>query len=260
MKRANLGVSGVLDGEQRWCVVHAENATVLPDLPDESVAHVITDPPFNQRTSENARRSKNADKLTKTRKRFIEFDGISPEDVAPELERLAQRWVIAFCALEQLGEYQAAAGSSWVRAGIWVKPDSAPQFTGDRPGQGAEGLAIIHRRGKKRWNGGGHRAVWTHTVEKDAQRIGHPTPKPVPLMIELISLFTDPDDIVLDPFCGSGTTGVACLRLGRRFIGIERDKKYAAVARKRMSAETQGLSLRDVNAGQMSLLSAMQTA
>lgn len=70
-------------------------------------------------------------------------------------------------------------------------------------------------------------------------------------MLELVSLFTDPGEIVLDAFAGSGTTGVACLRLGRRFIGIEKDPKYAAVARERLRAESQGLSLRDARAGQL---------
>ena len=78
------------------------------------------------------------------------------------------------------------------------------------------------------------------------------------LMLELVELFTDPGDLVLDPFAGSGTTGVACLRLGRRFIGIERDAKYAAVARERLVAESQGLSLRDARAGQQSLFGEAQ--
>ena len=70
-------------------------------------------------------------------------------------------------------------------------------------------------------------------------------------MLRLVELFTDPDDLVLDPFCGSGTTGVACLRLGRRFIGIEKDATYAAVARERLEAESKGLTLRDARAGQL---------
>ena len=72
-------------------------------------------------------------------------------------------------------------------------------------------------------------------------------------MLELVELFTDPGDLLPDPFCGSGTTGVACLRLGRRFIGIEKDAKYAAIARERLEAETNGLSLRDARAGQIGM-------
>jgi site-specific DNA-methyltransferase (adenine-specific) len=76
-------------------------------------------------------------------------------------------------------------------------------------------------------------------------------------MLELVADFTDPGDLVLDPFCGSGTTGVACLRLGRRFIGVEKDATYAAVARERLEAEARGLTLRDARAGQTSIFDAM---
>lgn len=65
----------------------------------------------------------------------------------------------------------------------------------------------------------------------------HTTQKPLPLMVELVRQFTDPGDVVLDPFCGSGTTGAACLRTGRKFIGIERDEHYARVARERLEGE-----------------------
>jgi len=59
--------------------------------------------------------------------------------------------------------------------------------------------------------------------------------------------------VVLDPFAGSGTTGVACLRLGRRFIGIERDPKYIEVARERLAAEESGSTLQAARAGQVPL-------
>ncbi len=53
-------------------------------------------------------------------------------------------------------------------------------------------------------------------------------------MLELVSLFTDPDTTILDPFMGSGTTGVACARLGRKFIGIEIEPKYFDIACRRI--------------------------
>ena len=61
-----------------------------------------------------------------------------------------------------------------------------------------------------------------------------PDQKPVPLMADLISLYTNFNDLVLDPFMGSGTTGVACFKLARRFIGIERDAKFFDLACERI--------------------------
>ena len=63
----------------------------------------------------------------------------------------------------------------------------------------------------------------------------HPTQKPVELMEWLIKAYSDESDVVLDNCMGSGTTGVACVKLGRRFIGIEKEEKYFNIAKKRIS-------------------------
>lgn len=65
---------------------------------------------------------------------------------------------------------------------------------------------------------------------------GHPCPKPLGWMTWLVELASNPWEIVLDPFMGSGTTGVACVKLGRRFIGIEIEPKYFDIACKRIEA------------------------
>jgi site-specific DNA-methyltransferase (adenine-specific) len=176
------------------------------------------------------------------------------EGVSGHAARVAGRWLLAFTDLEGMALWRASvvgAGLEYVRACIWVKPDATPQFTGDRPASGAEAFIVAHPSGRKSWNGGGKRNVYSFTREPGGS--DHPTTKPLALMLEIVADFTDPGDIVLDPFAGSGTTGVACLRLGRRFIGIEKDEKYAAIARERLQAETQGLSLRDVRHGQQGL-------
>ena len=63
------------------------------------------------------------------------------------------------------------------------------------------------------------------------------------IMESLVRDFTDPGDLILDPFAGSGTTGVAAIRLGRRFIGWEKDPKYHAIALKRLTAAKEQLEL-----------------
>jgi modification methylase len=70
---------------------------------------------------------------------------------------------------------------------------------------------------------------------RDGRKL-HPTQKPEALLARVILAASRPDDLVLDPFCGSGTTGAVARRLRRRFIGIERDAAYAAAARERLAA------------------------
>ena len=95
---------------------------------------------------------------------------------------------------------------------------------------GWEAIAILHREGRKHWNGGGHHAVWVCDVERGE----HPTQKPLRLVMDWIAKFTDEGETVLDPFMGSGTTGVACHKLGRKFIGIEKRPDYFALACERL--------------------------
>lgn len=129
-------------------------------------------------------------------------------------------------------------GLDYVRTMVWIKPNAQPQFTGDRPGHGYESIVVAHRPGKKRWNGGGRLGTFEHcTVAAGHESVAHPTTKPLPLMRELVSLFSDPGDLVLDPFAGSGTTGVACNQLGRNFLGWELNAEYHEIARRRLSGE-----------------------
>jgi len=91
------------------------------------------------------------------------------------------------------------------------------------------------------------------STESTDRSIDHPCPKPIGIAMWMVERVSFPGDTILDPFCGSGTTGVACIRLGRRFIGIEKDEKYAAIARERLEAEERGLTLKAARAGQTSI-------
>ncbi len=106
--------------------------------------------------------------------------------------------------------------------------------------------------GQKEWT----RDTWKETGERCAKSVvyfarkknnqftlanqHHPTEKPVGLMQYLVEMHTDHGDVVFDPFMGSGTTGVACILTGRRFIGIERDPKHYATALERIRREIEG--------------------
>lgn len=95
---------------------------------------------------------------------------------------------------------------------VWVSGDAA----NDKRGDIFEGFPIAFRA--------------------QAENESHPTQKPLAVLQEVVSDFTPPDGIVLDPFMGSGTTGVACAQLGRKFIGIEIESKYFDIACKRIEA------------------------
>lgn len=195
---------------------------------------VITDPPYSEKTARGAR-TRNDDEFGGDG--FVPFS-ISEADLAAIFDLCGERcrrWLVASIDWRHGHKLEETPprGMKFVRAGSWMKPNGAPQFTGDRPAPGWEFVAILHStQTKMRWNGGGKRALWTTPA---VHSNGHPTPKPVDLMAEWIEDFTDKGETVLDPFCGSGTTGVAAAELGRKFIGIERVPAYFDIACRRIS-------------------------
>ena len=81
----------------------------------------------------------------------------------------------------------------------------------------------------------------------------HPTEKPLPLMIWCVENYSNPNDLILDPFCGSGTTCVAAKMLGRRYIGIDISEEYCQIARDRLRAVDTGVPVKEARAGQGAL-------
>jgi DNA modification methylase len=86
---------------------------------------------------------------------------------------------------------------------------------------------------------------WHAIANAYPQGFGHPSPKPECVMEWLVGACAEENETILDPFMGSGTTGVACVRLGRRFIGIERERKYFDLAVSRIKAEFERTPLFD---------------
>ena len=203
---------------------------VMPTL--GRVDHVISDPPYGIGDTHANHLSKVTLRDGTPARQALGFEGISGEQLV-DLARIwcgmSERWVVFTC--EWKDAHRLDAVGFLVRLGIWRKPDGAPQFTGDRPGTGWEAVAICHNAGRKRWNGGGKHAVWTFPKGIGD---GHPTQKPVPFVSQLIIDFTDEGETILDPFMGSGTTLVACQKLGRHGIGIEIDPDYFEIACRRV--------------------------
>lgn len=216
---------------------------VLPTL--GRVRHSIFDPPYESHM--HAAKGGAKRKLRTDGGGELADLGFAPiqairDAVTEHLVAMTNGWFIAFCTPEGIAPWRdaiEAAGARYKRACFWDKPDAAPQFNGQGPGFAVEPFVTAWcGKGFSRWNGGGRRNMFRHLTNQPDRHGEHPTEKPVPLMAEIVELFTDADDSVLDPFMGSGTTGVACVKLGRRFIGVEQDPKFFRIACERIEAAT----------------------
>jgi site-specific DNA-methyltransferase (adenine-specific) len=233
----------------------------LETLGDDSIDVGILDPPYSEHVHAKSRRGLTVthaggkqDEISE--RRDLGFEHITTDEMertADHLARVVKRWSLVFCDVESVHLWRGAlssaglevprtCGSEQPATVIWHKLGGAPQFTGDRPTVAFEAIVVAHRPGKKRWNGGGKAGWYAHPTAIDRDRSGldermHTTQKPVSLMEDLIRDFSDPGELILDPYAGSGTTLLAALRLGRRAIGFERDPAIHAVATKRLRGE-----------------------
>lgn len=220
----------------------------LAALADGSVGVTITDPPFDGRTHRTAL----GDRRGRRRKvdQALPFAPLGEDDlrhVAGELARVTRRWIVVFSAerhVEAWATALEAGGATFVRLGYAHRTNPRPQLSGDRPAPAADPLVIAHGPGTMRWNGGGRPARWDSPPARfDEGGQQHPTQKPLALLRALVSDFSEPGELVLDPFAGVGTTAVACRELGRRFVGWEIDGAYHAIAERRVSAAREQLRL-----------------
>jgi site-specific DNA-methyltransferase (adenine-specific) len=212
---------------------------ILPVLTDV-VDHVISDPPYEDELHEAVGRIRRSDGREMVQD--LGFSGINNtrSEVAKLTVAAARGWVILFTLAEGVRAWRddlQNAGAKFDTTCFWIKPDASPRFNGQGPARGAECFVTCWAgRGYRSWNAGGKRGVYTHLVNKNRHG-AHPTEKPISLMAEIVSDFTNSEQLIADPFMGSGTTGVACARLGRRFIGIEIEPKYFDIACRRIADE-----------------------
>src|SRR5437868_3821 len=146
---------------------------------------------------------------------------------------------------------------------VWRKSNPMPNFKGKRFTNAHETLIWAARGQRSRYTfnydsmkelneGIQMRSDWLLPLCTGGERLkgadgkkAHPTQKPESLLFRCLMAASNPGDVILDPFFGTGTTGAVARRLGRRFIGLERDQTYAAIARKRI-AEIEPLAAEDV--------------
>lgn len=221
---------------------HGDSREGLATMADRSVSVVITDPPYSERTHEGTR--SNSDRAKGHGNRVLSgsfgFDSITVDELEQalvQMGRVSSGWVVATLDYKHAFhfDWRPPEGLRMLRVGVWVKPNPMPQISGDRPGQGWEAIAFMHRDDlRPKWNGGGRSGVW-HSAT--SQNIGHPTAKPLSMIRDWVSLFSNVGDTILDPYAGSGTTLRAASDLGRKAIGYEIDERYCEVAAKRLGQQ-----------------------
>lgn len=217
---------------------NADCRELLATLEDESVQLVITDPPYTQRVHKNSRISR-GDTTISVGSLFAEITDQSLSEIMSECGRVSQGWVVANMDYRHAVSYDIDPPDGLVmkRIGVWLKKNPIPQFTGDRPAQGWEAIAYMHRADRKsRWSGGGHAGNFYLPAVIGA---GHPTSKPPAMIEQFVRWFSDSSNgIILDPFAGSGTTLRTAKNLGKRAVGCEVDKAYCDLIVRRLAQET----------------------
>lgn len=233
-------------------IIHGDCLAALRAMPDASVDAVITDPPYS--SGGFTRGDRTADPAQKyvqsgQDKQWASFGGDTRDQRGffawcvlwlSECRRIAKPGapVVVFTDWRQLPvTTDAVQGADWIwrGVGVWHKPACRPSM--GRFAAQAE-YAVWGSAGPmpQRVDVGCLPGVWTHAIKK-ADKF-HMTGKPTALMRD-VSRICPPGGLILDPFAGSGSTGIGALLEGRRFIGIERDPHYAEVARQRL-ADAQG--------------------
>jgi site-specific DNA-methyltransferase (adenine-specific) len=226
--------------DDRVTLYHGDCREVLADMAERSVSAVITDPPYSDRTHRNATSNKAGEQDHPLRggdRSFAPFGDAELRETLGTLGRISKRWVVATLDYRHAVQFdnEPPEGLRVLRLGVWVKTNPMPQITGDRPGQGWESIAYMHRGDEKpTWSGGGRSGNFVSPIPRPE---GHPTAKPLDMVRQWVQWFTEPGDLVLDPFVGSGTTLRAALDEGRRAIGVEQDERYCEIAARRIAQD-----------------------
>ncbi len=251
-----LPLDSVLEGD---CVAR------MAALPAGSIDLIFADPPYNLQLRGDLHRPDNSkvDAVDDAWDRFAGFEAYDAFTRAwlAEARRVLKPdgaiWVIgSYHNVFRLGAALQDLGYWILNDVIWRKSNPMPNFRGKRLTNAHETLIWAARSdaarptfnydAAKQVNEGVQmRSDWTFPLCTGAERLKdadgaklHPTQKPEALLHRVLVTTTKPGDVVLDPFFGAGTTGAVARRLGRRFIGIERETRYIAAARARVAAVT----------------------
>jgi modification methylase len=244
-------------------IINGDCIVELAKLPDRCVDLVFADPPYNLQLGGDLLRPDNS-KVDAVDDHWDQFASFAAYDAFTR-EWLAQcrrvlkddgsLWVIgSYHNIFRVGVAVQDMGFWVLNDVVWRKTNPMPNFKGTRFTNAHETLIWAAKsRGAKRYTFNYDamkmandelqmRSDWTLPLCTGDERVktaegakGHPTQKPEALLHRVILSSSKPGDLVLDPFFGVGTTGAAAKRLGRRFVGIEREADYVELARARIA-------------------------
>lgn len=224
---------------ERCAIFNRDCFSVLKEIPDHSIDLILTDPPYN--IAQYSTGNICFDWRSDINNDLAEWDlnELDPADLVGEFKRILSPTgnIFIFCSYNLLGDYHKAFDPEFdtFQFMVWHKTNPVPNFRKSSFLNSCELIVSC-------WNKG---HTWNFTTQRDMhnfiecgicmgrERIKdengknlHPTQKPVAVLKKIISIASNENDIVLDCFNGVGSTGEAALRLNRRYIGVEIEKKY----------------------------------
>ena len=201
---------------------------------EKSVDLVLTDIPYGEVSKNGAERAKYSGQLRKIDKGDADILTFDLDTFLRQTARITAGSVYIFCGIEQLGTIYSFFDNQkdfMVRQCAWKKTNPAP-VNGQHMWLSSFENCVFAKRRKTKFNQSCKSSVWEFPTGRSKV---HPTEKPLALFEYLVKSSSDEGDTVLDMCMGSGTTGVACKNLNRNFIGIELDKDYYEIAKKRLT-------------------------
>lgn len=242
-------------------ILQGDCIEILASLPEASVDLVFADPPYNLQLRQELWRP-NQTRVDGVDDAWDQFSGFQSYDQFTRdwllacrrvLKRSGALWVIGtYHNIFRVGAILQDLGFWILNSVEWIKTNPMPNFRGVRFTNAQETLIWAQKERGARYTFNHHamkalndglqmRSDWYLPVCTGAERLrlngekAHSTQKPEALLYRVLLSSTNPGDVVLDPFFGSGTTGVVARRLNRRWIGIEREPAYVDLARQRIA-------------------------
>ena len=215
----------------------------LKEVPDSYVDFIFTDPPYNltQYSTGNIKFNNRSD----IKNEIAEWDiGFDPERLKEDFLRILKPTgnIFVFCSYNLIGKWHEIFDPLFdtFQFFIWHKTNPVPKIYSAGFLNSCEMIACMWNKGHI-WNYGKHNEMhnfFESPICCGKERLTkpkHPTQKPVKLLKHIIKISTNRKDIILDPFMGVGSIGVAALKLGRYFIGIEMDESYFKASETRLN-------------------------